>query len=80
MKNTSAIDKIIGELAFQDYRRFNPVLPNGRPKYKKHRSYSLSADTNEARQIKIDYLHDRISEEEYKAFCLKYNLRTISGK
>ena len=74
MKNTNAIDKIIAELAYKDYRAYNPVNADGRPKYKSHRPYSLSSETNEAREIKADYLSDRITESEYKAYCLKYNL------
>lgn len=74
MKNVNAIDKIIAELAMRDYRAANPLKANGRPKYKKHHPYSLSAETEEARQIKIKYLKDEISEEEYKAWCLSYNL------
>lgn len=75
MKNTNGIDKIIAELAFKDYRRANPLKTNGRPKFKKYHPYTLSAETNEAREIKEDYLRDRITEEEYKAWCLRYNLR-----
>lgn len=74
MKNTNAIDKIISALAYKDYRAFNPVNSEGKLKYKKHRPYTLSPETNEARQIKIDYLSDVISEADYKAFCLRYNL------
>ena len=74
MKNTNAIDKIIAKLAYKDYRAYNPVNADGRPKYKSHRPYSLSSETNEAREIKADYLADRITESEYKAYCLKYNL------
>lgn len=74
MKNTAAIDKIISELAFRDYRAYNPLLASGKPKYKKHHPYTLSPETNEARGIKADYLADSITEEEYKAYCLKYNL------
>lgn len=74
MKNTGAIDKIIGELAMRDYLAYNPRKANGQPKYKKHRPYSLSAETNEARQVKIDYLAGKLTEEEYKAWCLKWNL------
>lgn len=74
MKNTNAIDKIIAELAYKDYIAYNPVNADGRPKYKSHRPYSLSSETNEAREIKSDYLADRITESEYKAYCLKYNL------
>ena len=74
MKNVNSIDKIIAELAMKDYRAANPLKANGRPKCKKHHQYTLSVETEEARQIKIDYLADKISEEEYKAWCLKYNL------
>ena len=74
VKNVDAIDKIIAELAMRDYRAANPLKANGRPKYKKNRPYSLSAETEEARQIKIKYLRDEIDEEEYKAWCLRYNL------
>lgn len=74
MKNTNAIDKIIAECAMRDYLAANPVNKAGLRKYKKHRPYTLSQVTNDARQIKADYLSDRINEEEYKAFCLKYNL------
>lgn len=74
MKNTAAIDKIIAVLAYKDYRAYNPLKADGRPKYKKHRPYSLSAETNEAREIKADYLADKITEEEYKAHCLRFNL------
>lgn len=73
-KNINAIEKIIAQLALKDYYTYNPRRKDGRPKYKKHRPYTLSPATNEARQIKHDYLHDIITEEEYKAYCLKYNL------
>ena len=72
--NTAAIDKIIAELAYKDYRTYNPLRSDGRPKYRQHRPYTLSADTNEAREVKSDYLTGRISEEQYKAWCLRYNL------
>jgi hypothetical protein len=76
MKNTNAIDKIIAKEAMKDYLAMNPKLSNGKSKYKTYHPYSLSDNTNEARQIKIDYLNDIITEEEYKAYCLKYNLRS----
>ena len=38
--------------------------------------YTLSQETMEAREIKRQYLADEITEEEYKSWCLKYNLRT----
>lgn len=72
-KNTKAIDKIIAYYAMQDFERMNK-LPNGKYR-KKYIPYALSGDTNEARQIKIDYLNGDITEEEYKAFCLRFNLR-----
>ena len=74
MKNTAAIDKIIAKLAMRDYLAFNPRQKDGRPKYKTHRPYTLGPETNEARQIKADYTADRITEETYKAYCLKWNL------
>ena len=74
MKNINAIEKIIKELAMKDYFTMNPVDKNGIRKYKKYRPYSLSDETNEAREIRDKYLHDEISEEEYKAWCLRYNL------
>lgn len=77
MKNTNAIDKIISELAMKDYLQANPKKADGRPKYKNHRPYSLSDETNEAREIKRQYLADEISEAEYKTYCLHYNLRTV---
>lgn len=77
MKNINAIDKIISELAMKDYLHANPRKANGRAKYKKYCPYSLSNETMEAREIKQKYLHDEITEEEYKAYCLRYNLRTV---
>ena len=74
MKNVGAIDKIIAELALKDYYRYNPRRKDGRPKYKKYHPYTLSPETNEAREVKQRYLHDEITEAEYKAFCLRYNL------
>ena len=74
MKNTAAIDKIIASLAMRDYRAYNPILPDGRRKHKKHHPYTLSPETNEAREVKADYLAGRITEEEYKAYCLRWNL------
>ena len=76
MKNTNTIDKIISELAMKDYLQANPKKADGRPKYKKYHPYSLSDETNEAMEIKRQYLADEITEEEYKSWCLKYNLRT----
>lgn len=73
MKNTAAIDKIIASLAYRDYRAYNPLNSDRRPKYKSHRPYTLSPETNEARGVKSDYLSDKITEAEYKAYCLRFN-------
>lgn len=74
MKNTAAIDKIIAAEALKDYERMNPRTTSGMRKYKKHRPYTLSPATEEAREIKADYIADRITEEQYKSYCLRYNL------
>lgn len=74
ISKTAAIDKIITALAYKDYRAYNPLGKDGRPKYKKHRPYTLSAETNEAREVKQDYLSGKISTAEYKAWCLRWNL------
>ena len=74
MKNVDAINKIISELAMKDYLAYNPRRANGKPKYKKHKPYTLSEETNEAREILHQYLHEQINEEEYKSWCLRYNL------
>ena len=74
MKNIEAINKIIAALAYKDYLAYNPRTKSGKPKYKNYHPYTLSPGTNEARQIKNDYLSDKITESEYKAFCLRYNL------
>lgn len=73
MKNIAAIEKIIKELAFRDYRAANPIGKDRRLK-RNFRPYSLSMETNEAREIRDKYLHDEITEEEYKCWCLRYNL------
>ncbi len=75
MKNTGSIDKIISELSMKDYLVMNPVV-NGKKKYKTHRPYTLSDETLEALEVKKQYLNEQITEEEYKSFCLRYNLRT----
>lgn len=76
MKNINAIEKIISELAKKDYLVANPVLKNGRRKYAHHRPYSLSDKTLEAIEVKKQYIADKITTEEYKAYCLRYNLTT----
>ena len=70
MPNTNAIDKIIGEMSLKCYE-------SAQKKSKKRiQSYSLSEECLEAIQVKRDYAAGKISEEEYKAYCLEYNLRT----
>lgn len=74
MKNTNAVDKIIAELCLREYKKANPkpkMNKNGTTNYK---PYSLTTEINDFRQLKTDYLQDIITEEEYKAQCLKYNL------
>ena len=73
-KNIGAIEKIIKELAMKDFLSMNPVDKDGRRKYSHHRPYSLSAETMEAVEIKNQYIADEITEEEYKVWCMRYNL------
>ena len=70
-KNLNAINKIIKELSYRD---FVAATRNFRRNIK---SYSLSIETLEAMKVKYDYINERITEGEYKGFCLKYNLRTV---
>ncbi len=74
-KNYTAIEKIIKRKAYKDYRKANPLKTNGKPKYKKHHSYSLSDETLEAIQIKKQYLAGDITENEYKGYCIRENLK-----
>lgn len=76
-RNYAAIEKIIAVSSYNDYRRANPVGKNGKPMYKKYRPYSLSYETREALDIKKKYLSGEISEEQYKRYCLIYNLTTL---
>lgn len=73
-KDYKAIDKIIAELAMKDYRAANPTNADGKPKYKKYHPYTLGIETNYYREIKIAYSKNEITEEQYKAECLRYNL------
>ena len=70
-KNVNAIDKIIAELSMKCYESAK------RRTRGKVKSYTLSAECLEAIEIKHNYLDGNISDAEYKAYCLKYNLRTI---
>lgn len=76
-KNISAIEKIISELSMKDFLLTNPIGKDGRRKNSHHRPYSLSDNTLEALEIKKQYLNDEITEEEYKGYCLRYNLTHI---
>lgn len=73
-KNFNAINKIIGELAYKDFQVAK--VKHGR----NIDSYSLGTETLEAMKIKYDYANGWISEEEYKGFCLRYNLRTVKER
>lgn len=75
-KNINAIEKIIAELSMKDFLVTNPIDKDGIRRYSHHRPYSLSDETLEALEIKKQYLADEITEEEYKTYCLRYNLRT----
>ena len=70
-KNLNAINKIIKELSYRDF------VAATRNFYRKIESYSLSTETLEAMKVKYDYINEQITEEEYKGFCLQYNLRTV---
>lgn len=77
---TNAIDKIIKELSYRDYKAaWNKLTKSQKERYKNgkyHFNYSLGQDTKEAIEIKNEYLKGKINEEQYKAYCLKYNLAT----
>lgn len=83
MKNVNAIDKIIKQLSLRDYKakcaKLTPAqkrnISIGRNILSDYGGYTLSGETKEALSIKHDYLNDRISEAEYKSWCLKWNLR-----
>ena len=72
-KNVNAIDKIIAELSMKCYESARKRTA-GRVK-----SYTLSAECLEAIETKHDYLEGKITEAEYKDYCLKYNLRTAKS-
>lgn len=82
--NAAAIEKIIKELSMRDYkaRCLNLTKAQKRKISLKEKTlsdyggYTLSSETMEAIEIKHQYLDGRISEEEYKTWCLNYNLRT----
>lgn len=83
-KNVKAIEKIIKELSHRDYNAKcqklklsqKRNLAMGKKTLSEYGGYTLSEETKEAIEIKHDYQEGKISEEEYKAWCLRYNLRT----
>lgn len=72
-KNYAAIEKIITRKSYRDYKA---ALDKHNKHYKRKRfhGYTLTTDTLEAIDIKHGYLDGTITEEEYKAYCLKQNL------
>ena len=84
-KNVKAIDKIIAELARRDWQAAvrklttnqKRKLATGAKRLSDYGGYTLSTETMEAREIKLNYLNDEIGEEEYKAWCLKWNLAHV---
>lgn len=79
-KNVNAINKIIGELSYRDYKaqwaRLTDNQKNNVRNGKRKFSYTLSEATMQAVEIKKDYLEGRITESDYKSYCLQYNVRT----
>ena len=83
-KNTNAIDKIIAELSYRDYEAAKCAMIKKKGKYNKKtglpnrvESYCLGNDTTEAIDVKKNYLSGELTEEEYKAYCLRYNLLNL---
>lgn len=67
-KNVKAIDKIIAELSMQCY------LAARRKTVGRVKNYTLSQECLDAIDLKHDYQNGAITEEEYKAWCLRWNL------
>ena len=76
-KNYRAIEKIIAYLTIVEYYRANPLKADGTPTYKKYHPYYLTDEILKACEVKRKYLRNEITEEEYKAYCLKKNLIMI---
>ena len=83
--NTNAIDKIIKELSYRDYiaawKKYPKTfidyyrgITNKKPRKYYPFTYVLGIETEEALSIKKDYITGIIDENEYKAYCLKFNL------
>lgn len=81
-KNTAGIEKIIANLAAKDYsasmNRLTAAQRKNIATQKKtladYGGVILGEKTREAMEIRDDYLQEKITEEEFKAWCLKYNL------
>jgi len=71
------VDKIVGKFALKDWERVN--IKNSKMKYKKSHPYTLSHDTNEAREI-LHLLYKKASnitlaeEAEIKCYLRKANI------
>lgn len=84
-KNINAIDKIIAELSKMDhdahFRKLTKAQKHnirmGKKRLSDYGGYSLSGKTIEAIEVKRGYLSGKITEPEYKRFCIEYNLRTV---
>ncbi len=77
-KNYDAIDRIIERLSLRDFNAvWGGLTERQREDFRKcpgEFSYTLGADTMEAVSVKRAWLHDEISEETYKRYCLEMNL------
>lgn len=80
-KNINAIDKIIKELSYRDFKAAHEKFWKHHKKHYDRKGnpirfpeYSLSQQTIEALEVKVSYLEGKITEEEYKRWCLKWNL------
>lgn len=84
-KNISAIEKIITELYFRDYndsmKKLTKTQKNnirlGKKTFFDYGGVHFQKETMEAMRIRNDYIADKITEEEYKRWCMEYNLRTV---
>lgn len=75
--NIKRLDDLIKKYAMQDYLRANPKKKDGRLKYKTYHPYSLSSETNEAREMYALARKKDITKEEeetVKAYLLKHKL------
>ncbi len=77
--NIDNLYKISSNLAMKDYLQANPRDTNGKPKYKKHRPYSLSDETIEVKNlygiaIKPEQNITIEEEEQIKGYLLKIKL------